>query len=154
MDKLKEIIRRKPLPFLIASICYILIVLLIKWGIHPTLSTLSFVVGGVLGLYFLDIAEVVFEVHPSPFRTIVFQALFALVSFFVITSSGSMLASGLVLCIFLTLHLWQAGEWSLVHNLQSWYRMFNGTVTTQMQQIILYTSAFIFIIETIIFIRW
>lgn len=154
MDKVKEILQRKPSTFLIASVSYLLVVTAIKWWIHPTISTLFFLAGGALGLYFLDIAEVVFSVHPSPFRTIVFVALFAVVSFFVITSSGSMLAIGLVLSIFLTILLWQVGEWALMKNLNTWYRMLVDPVPPSTQRVILYISGIVFLIETIIFIRW
>lgn len=154
MDKLQEILRRKPSIFLIASVTYLLVVIAFKWWIHPTISTLCFLAGGILGLYFLDIAEVVFSVHPSPFRTIVFVTLFAIVSLFVITSSGSMLAIGLVLAIFLTILLWQVGEWTLTKNLNTWYRMLADPVSTSVQRIILFVSGVVFLIETIIFIRW
>ena len=154
MDTLKEILQRKPSTFLIASIIYLLIVVLIKWWIHPTISTLIFLAGGILGLYFLDIAEVVFSVQPSPFRTIVFVVLFAIVSFFVITSSGNMLAIGLVLSVFLTILLWQIGEWSLLRSLNTWYRLLADPIQPSMQRIVLYISGIVFLIETVIFIRW
>ncbi len=154
MDKVKEILQRKPSAFLITSIVYFLVVTALKWWIHPTISTLIFLAGGVFGLYFLDFAEVVFAVHPSPFRTMVFVALFAIVSLFVITSSGSMLAIGLVLSIFLTILLWQIGEWTLMKNLNTWYRMLADPVPPSVQLIILYVSGIVFFIETVIFIKW
>lgn len=154
MDKVKEILQRKPSTFLIASITYLFLVTIIKWWMHPTLSTLFFLAGGLLGTYFLDIAEVVFSVHPSPFRTIVFVVLFAVVSLFVITSSGSMLAIGLVLSVFLTILLWQVGEWSIMKNLNTWYRMLADPIPSFWQQSILYICGIIFFIETFIFVRW
>lgn len=154
MDKVKEILRRKPSAFLISSVAYFLIVIFTKWWIYPTLSTIFFLVGAGVGLYFLDIAEVLFSVHPSPFRTIVFFALFAVVSLFVITSSASMLATGLVLSIFLTMLLWQIGEWTLMKNLNSWYRVLADPVPASVQRIIMYLSVIVFLIETSIFIRW
>ncbi len=154
MDKLKEILRRKPSEFLIASVIYLLVVIAVKWWIHPTISTVIFLAGGIFGLYFLDVAEVVFAVHPSPFRTMIFVTLFAIVSLFVITSSGSMLAIGLVLSIFLTILLWQIGEWTLMKNLNTWYSMLADPVPPSIQRIILFVSGIVFLIETIIFIRW
>ena len=154
MDKVKEILKRKSSTFLITSIIYLLLISVFKWWIHPTISTLIFLAGGAFGLYFLDFAEVIFSVQPSPFRTMVFVTLFAIVSLFVITSSGSMLAIGLVLSIFLTILLWQIGEWTIMKNLHSWYRMFADPVPVQVQRIILYASVLVFCIETIIFIRW
>jgi hypothetical protein len=154
MDKVKEILLRKPSIFLVTSIVYLLLVALLKWWIHPTISTAFFLAGGVFGIYFLDTAEVIFSVHPSPFRTIVFVVLFGLVSFFVITSSGSMVAIGLVLSIFLTIHLWQIGELSLMKNLNSWYRMIADPVSPSVQKIMLSVTAILFFVETVIFVRW
>src|SRR5690349_18284117 len=96
MEKIKEVVRRKPFFFLLVSLGYLVLVSLLKWNIHPTLETLWFIVGGILGVYFLDIAEVFFELNPSPFRSIVFVGAFILVGLFVVTSSDSALASGLV----------------------------------------------------------
>jgi hypothetical protein len=154
MDKVKEILKRKPTTFLLLSVLYLFLVALIKWWVSPTISTLFFLAGGAIGLYFLDIAEVIFSVHPSPFRTIVFVTLFAIVSFFVVTSSGSMLAIGMVLSIFLTILLWQVGEWTLMKNINSWYRMLADPVSQSTQRIILVLSFLVFVIETMIFIHW
>ena len=154
MDKVKEILKRKPQTFLIISVVYLLLIVCIKWWIHPTISTIIFLAGGGFGLYFLDFAEVIFSVHPSPFRTMIFVTLFAIVSLFVITSSGSMLAIGLVLSVFLTILLWQIGEWTLMKNLNSWYCMLADPVPVKVQRIILYVLGMVFCIETIIFIRW
>lgn len=111
MQKVREIVQRKPLLFLIISFVYLVGVGFLKWQIRPPVWALSYLVGGLLGVYFLDIAEVFFNLTPSPFRTMTFQALFVLVSFFVVTSSGSLLASGLVLSIYLTLILRQIFDW-------------------------------------------
>jgi len=152
LEKVKEIIRRKPLFFLFLSIGYLVVVAFLKWTIHPTVGTALFLVGGLLGVYFLDVAEVFFHLNPSPFRTIVFVAAFALVSLFVVTSSGSMITSGLVLSIFLTLVLWQVGQWQIQHMLTDWYRMVNGVVSPQVQVWILYGTIVLFAIETLLFV--
>ncbi len=153
IERVKEIIRRKPLFFLFASIGYLVLVALIKWGINPTWNTLWFFLGGLLGVYFLDIAEVFFELHPSPFRSIVFVGAFALVSIFVVTSAGSPLASGLVLSLYLSLVFWQVGQWQITHNLNDWYRMVTGTVDTKVQRWILMGFVVLFLAETVIFVR-
>lgn len=154
MDNVRKILQKKSPTFLIVTMVYLLIVAFGKWTIHPTVDTVQFLAGGLLGMYFLDAAEVVFNVSPSPFRTIVFVALFAVVSLFIITSSGSMLAIGLVLSVFVTILLWQTGEWVLIKNLNTWYRMLADPVPVSVQRIILYLSGIVFLIETIIFIRW
>jgi len=153
METVKALIARKPRIYLYASLIYVLVIVLAKWILHPSLDALWFVIGGVLGVYFLDAAELFFALNPSPFRSIVFEALFAVVAFFVISSSSSAIGGGLVLSLFLQMVLWQAGEWRLVGNLSSWYRMVNATVTIASQKSILMVSIAVFILETILFIR-
>jgi hypothetical protein len=154
MNTIIEIIRRKPVFFLLISVGYILLVCFLKWNIRPVANTALFAAGGLAGVYFLDVAEVFFHLTPSPFRTNVFAALFVLVGLFIVTSSGSMTASGLVLSLYLTLILWQIGEWMLKKNLNDWYRMIAGTISTRIQMWMLLAFIVVFIIETILFIRW
>jgi hypothetical protein len=154
MKKIKDIILRKPLLFLLLSLGYLAIVGFFKWNTHPEAGTALFAAGGITGVYFLDIAEVFFNLAPSPFRSVVFAALFALVGLFIVTSSGSMFAGGLVLSLYLTLILWQIGEWEIQKNLTSWYRMISGPVNTQIQIWILLGFIGLFIVETLLFIHW
>jgi hypothetical protein len=153
MEKIQAIIQRKPLLFLLISIGYLLVTGILKWTIHPTMGMLTFIVGGLIGIYFLDIADVFFALNPSPFRSIVFVGGLIIVSLFVITSSESMLASGLVLSLFLSLVLWQVGEWEIHKNLNDWYRMIADPVDAKTQQWILWGSITVFIVETLLFIR-
>ena len=108
MDKVKELIRNKPRIFIYISLVYLLLVVLLKWVIHPSLDALWFFLGGAIGVYFLDAAEVFFALNPSPFRSVVFGALFAAVAFFVVTSSTGTIGSGLVLSLYLQMLL---GSW-------------------------------------------
>lgn len=119
----------------------------------PSLDAALFIFGGVIGIYFLDAAELFFALNPSPFRSVVFQALFAVVAFFVVTSSTSMIGSGLVLSLFLQMMLWQVGEWRLTGNLHRWYRMVAGTTDAATERLVFIGSFAIFLIETYIFIR-
>lgn len=153
MQYLFELLRRKPLLFLLVNFTYLLVVGLLKWKLNPPLSSLIYLGGGLLGIYFLDLAEGFFKLTPSPFRTILFAGLFAVVSFFVVTSSGSMVASGLVLSLYLTLILWQIGEWRMVGSLTSWYRMVAGPVDVRTQKSVAFAFMVIFLIETYLFIK-
>lgn len=153
MDKIREIIKRKPLLFVLISLGYLLLAGFFKWNIHPNFGSATFLMGGLLGIYFLDIAEVFFALQPSPFRSIVFIVGLIIVSLFVITSSGSMLASGLVLSLFLSLLLWQVGEWKIHKNLTDWYRMVAGSVEVKTQQGILAGCIVVFMVMTVLFIR-
>ena len=153
MEKVKEIIRKKPLLFLVVSVVYALGVGVLKWGVvWPPQAALYFV-GALLGVYFLDGAEVFFALTPSPFRSVVFMAGFAVVSFFIVTSSGSFVGSGLVLSLFLSLILWQVGELQIAGNLNSWYRMVAGPVSVNVQRWVLFVFVAFFVLETFLFIR-
>jgi len=153
MDKIREIILKKPPLFLIVSLVYLTLIAFLKWGIHPTVDVIYYAAGAILGIFFLDIAEVFFNLAPSPFRSIVFAVGFAVVSFFVVSSSDSLLGKGLVLSLNLTLVLWQVGEWQLRGNLMSWYRMVEGVVSVQIQQWMLIGFIVLFLFETYLFVQ-
>jgi hypothetical protein len=153
MNKLKAIIKRKPLVFLLVSFAYLLLTGFLKWQMHATFGSVMFLAGGIMGIYFLDIADVVTGITPSPFRSVIFLAGFLIVSLFIITSSESMLASGLVLSLFLTILLWQIGEWQINNNVNDWYRMIASPVTRVVQQWIFAGTIAVFLLETFLFIR-
>jgi hypothetical protein len=153
MQRVLSILHKKPSFFLIGSIFYILIISFIKWNIHPTWSTVLFVLGSLIGMYFLEAAEEFFHLDPSPFRSVVFVVLFAVVSFFVVSSSGSFLAAGLVLLLYLTLVFWQLGEWMTVKNLNRWYGMVAGPVSPTVQCWIMVATIFFFCVETFFFLH-
>jgi hypothetical protein len=153
VDKIKDIIRKKPLLFLLTSLVYILLVGFIKWNIHPTAGALIFSAGGLFGVYFLDFAEEIFGVQPSPFRSVLFAAGLAVISLFIITSSGSMLACGLVLSLYLTMILWKAGEWGINKNLNNWYRLIAVPVPVRIQMYFMYGFIVLFLIQTVLFIQ-
>jgi len=153
MDNVKAVLRQKPRIFVYISLIYLLIIVLAKWVLHPSLDALWFFIGGAIGIYFLDAAEIFFALNPSPFRSVVFGALFAAVAFFVVTSSTGTIGSGLVLSLYLQMLLWQIGEWRVNGNVSSWYRMVAGPVLPSTQRLILIVSAVVFFTETFIFIR-
>ncbi|MFZ2025624.1 MAG: hypothetical protein WAV51_05075 [Microgenomates group bacterium] len=153
MQKLVSFLRCKPFFFFWITLIYIVFVYVVKWNIHPTIQAGLFIVGGLIGMYFLEAAERFVHLNPSPFRSIVFVALFLAVSFFVVTSSVSYIASGLVLSIFLTLILWQFGEWSTAKNLHRWYVMLADPVSPRAQVWILCFEFVFFVFQTIIFIQ-
>ena len=153
IDKIKEIIRRKPTFFIVLSIVYLLVIAALKWALHPSIDTILFIVGGVLGIFFLDIAEVFFNLNPSPFRGMLFFGAFIAVCFFIITSSGSALASGLVLSLYLTMLMWQIGQWRLTGDLTSWYSMIAAPVDRVSQQRIMIGLSAVFLLLTVLYVR-
>jgi hypothetical protein len=154
MDKIVAIVKRKPPLFLIVSLGYLILVGLLKWHLSPPLGALWFLIGGAIGVYFLDAAEVFFALNPSPFRSVIFAGAFVIVSLFVATSSGSLLAQGLVFSLYLTLILWQVGQWQYSGNLDDWYRMIAAPVTTTVERWGLIIFTLIFLIETFLFLAW
>ncbi len=150
----KQIISRKPLLFLFLSLAYLGLLGFVKWYIHPPLEAVWFLLGGVIGVYLLDAAEVFAAITPSPFRSIVFAGAFVVLSLFVVTSANSMLADGLVLSLYLTMLLWQVGEWQIAGNLTMWYRMVAGPVSVPLQRWGMVIFATMFIVETLLFLRW
>ncbi len=153
MQSVFTIVEKKPMLFLYISLVYLVAVALLKWFIYLPLGSLVYLVGGVIGVYFLDIAEEFFHLSPSPFRTVIFQGLLVVVAIFVITSSGSFLASGLVLTLSLTLLLWQWGQWRVSHNLDSWYTITGAHIPVQTERWIMVVFMLLFLVETWFFIR-
>ena len=153
METVKALIRKKPLFFVILTGIYVILTVFLRWHIHLSWDTLWFVIGAAVGIYFLDGAELFFRLEPSPFRSVVFGALFIVVSFFIVTSSASTLAAGLVLSLYLQMMLWQTGEWRLSGNLDSWYRQLAQPLPHKIQLWILWGSIGFFVLETAIFVR-
>jgi hypothetical protein len=153
MDKLKQIIRSKPRWIVLVIFSYILILGVLKWRLSPDISTVFYLLGGLFGVYFMDLADLVFDIQPSPFRSIVFVVLFCIVSFFVVTSSGSMFAAGLVLSLYFTLLLLQAEEWQEYHNLNEWFTLGMSRPPVKVQRWIVLGIALFLVLETLLFIR-
>jgi len=151
---LKQIIARKPIFFLVISLGYVVLVGFAKWFIHPPIDAVWFLLGGVIGVYLLDAAEVFFAISPSPFRSIVFAGAFVILSLFIVTSANNMLATGLVLTIYVTLLFWQIGQWQIAGNLNSWYRMVEGPVAPAVQLWGMIIFAALFFVETLLFLRF
>lgn len=153
MDKVQALIRQKSRIYVYVTLVYLLSVGVLKWILHPSIDALWFFMGGAIGLYFLDAAEVFFALVPSPFRSIVFGTLFAIVAFFVVTSSSGTIGSGLVLSVYLQMVLWQIGEWKLNGHINGWYRMIADPVSPSTQRAILIGFCLFFLIISYLFIR-
>lgn len=153
MQKILASIQKKSPVEAFISLIYFVVVGLFKWQLSPSVPTLFFFTGAVLGIYFLEISEEFFHLSPSPFRSVPFAVGLVLVSFFVITSTASMLGAGLVLSLSLTLILWQVIEWRASGNLNQWYIMISGVVVHDMQRLILAGFVIIFFVETFLFLR-
>lgn len=151
MDKILEIIKKKPPMLLAITVLYLFLVGILKWGLQINLSIVSYAAGGIIGIFFLDTAEVFFKLTPSPFKSVVFAAGLALISFFVVTSTGSLLGIGLVLSIYLSLLLGQIAELQARNNLNSWFWMVKVPVRERTQKLLFGIFLLTFILETYIF---
>ncbi len=153
LEKLFAIIRKKPLQLSLSMVGYLLVTGLLKWGTRLDFGAIWYLLGGGLGIYFLDIAEEFVKLRPSPFRSIIFVWAFSLVAAFVVSSSDSAFGKGLILVLYLTLLYWQVGEWRIRGNLDSWYNMVSGTVSGNVQKLSLVCLVGLFGFLTFIFVR-
>jgi hypothetical protein len=153
LGKIRDIVVKKPLFFIFITVIYFIAVSVIKWQLKPNSNTLVLFIGAAVGLYLIDAAEAFVNINPSPFRGLVFIAGFIIVSFFIISSSGSFLGTGLVLSIFITMILWQMGELKITSNLNNWYRTEEGPLPLKSQYTMLIIFWSVFILETLLFIR-
>ena len=70
-----------------------------------------------------------------------------------VTSTGSLLGTGLVLSVYLTLLFWQLAEWKEKGNLNRWYSMIAGSLSYDMQRLVLGGCIVLFVVETVLFLR-
>jgi len=153
MEHLIEIIRKKPLVHLLAPLVFLVFAGFFKWTIHPTWMTLFFALGGIMGIYFLDIAEKFANITPSPFRSVVFFGGLGVVMLFIVTSSGSAFASGLVLAVYLTLILWFGRDFMKDGNPDPWFSQLADPVGTTAKKVILGVFIALFVLASVLFVR-
>jgi hypothetical protein len=153
MNNIKDIFIKKSPTYIVISLIYLILLVILKWQIHLDWDTLWFVLGGILGIYFIDLAELVFAVKPSPFRSVVFLMGLVIVSVFIITSSVGQVARGLVLTISLTLLFSQINDWQKQHHLDNWYSLIAVPVARNVQLIVLLIYSGFFVLESLLFIR-
>jgi hypothetical protein len=103
LKKIWQITAKKPPVIVISCVLYIIIIAVLKSKFNLSIAPLLFVLGGLIGIYLVDIAEAFVKVEPSPFKTPLFDYAFIVLSFFVISSTGSTLASGIVISIFINI---------------------------------------------------
>lgn len=153
MNNVKQLLKGRPFSLLLYTGIYIVILGFLRWKLTPDITMLYYALGGLLGVYFMDIAELIFDIRPSPFHSVVFLALFAAVSFFVVTSSGNLFAIGLVLSMFFNLLFSQVNEWMIRHDLSSWFTMVDASVSPRIQFWIMAATGVVLVFESVIFIR-
>jgi hypothetical protein len=153
MKKVGEIIQKKPATLTLIVVVYLITTSLLKWRLRPPVEALWYLAGGGIGMYFLDVSEEFFHLVPSPFRTMVFFSLFVLVSFFVTTSSGNILASGLVFSVYICLLTSLVGEFFHRGNIQSWFRMTDTLPSREVQRISMLVFFLAFFVQVYLFVK-
>lgn len=161
--------KRQYLPLLI-TVIYLIFLIIFHWGLKLKLEILLFLAGGILGVYFLDLAELLFKIsplgvnlqaepsgrgprgEPSPFKNVLFQTIFVPFSLFVLTSSGSLFGAGLVLSIFLAMLLKQWQELRLEGNINNWFWIVKKDFPLKTQQLYFAVMSGIFIFLSLLFV--
>lgn len=123
------------------SLILFIVVLVFRFKFHfdPLSASLFwllfFGVGGILGTYISKIEEVVsvkLETNPHIFHTFLFQVVFAVLTFYVLTSTGSAMASGVSLFAYLQLLKDQVRD-KTAKNMNSWGGFFGLVVPEKFQ---------------------
>jgi hypothetical protein len=131
---IRAIIAKKSAFILLLTIGYLAVLAGIKWRMQLSIDMLWFLMGGIVGIYLFDAAEVVFAVKPSPFRSIVFVLAFLVVAFFVLSSSVNMFGKGMIMTLLFTIVLWQSGELRVTGTLERWYALVQKPVSVRLQK--------------------
>jgi hypothetical protein len=153
MEYFLQIVRGKPLFHFLIPFLYFVAAGFFKWTIHPTWMTLFFALGALMGIYFLDIGEKFANITPSPFRSVVFFGLLAVVMLFIVSSSGSAFASGLVLTVYLTLLLWFGGDFRQEEDLNKWFTQLADPIGKSARNVMLGVSIALFVLASVLFVR-
>lgn len=117
-------ILKKPPLFVLFPIGVLFVLLLLKWQLSFPFESLWFFIGGVIGIYILDIAEVLFDVHPSPFRSVFFMLALSIVTFYMVSSTREFLATGMCLLVLLEVLILYIIQWRRKQPLDQWYSLF------------------------------
>lgn len=84
---------------------------------------LWFILGGVVGIGLLPMAERHIHIQPSPFRSIVFVGGYIATAFFIATSATGSIGKGLVLGMGPLLFLYQLEAYIAHGSLSDWYQL-------------------------------
>ena len=152
MEGLQRYFRPKPLVFILIPLIYAFVLGLLRWWIHPPIGAILFAVGTVVGIFLLDAAETFFNLHPSPFRSVVFAVGLMIVALFVVTSSGNLMATGLVVSLYLNIILLQLGEMRVRGHLDSWFALVSSPVSHTAQKRLLFAYIAFFGVLTLLFL--
>lgn len=154
----------------IATLIYLAILILMRWRLSPKLDIFFFLAGGILGVQFLELVETIFKdlsakksLEPvlveqgnipgrSSVKNVLCQSVFVPLSLFVITSSGSLFGTGLVLSISFSMLYWQWQEYNTTGKIASWLWVIKTEIDQKTQQIYLAIMGVLFIFLSMLFV--
>lgn len=142
LSKTQGLLKSSSKSLLIVTIVYLLFLVFWHWNLNLLrLEILFFLAGGIVGVYFMDLAELFFKNSSvgegqtkSPFKNVLFQAIFVPFTLFIVTSSGSHFGIGLVLSIFLSTLFRQWQEFQKLGNINDWFWMIKTQFSPRDQQ--------------------
>ncbi|HCS78654.1 TPA: hypothetical protein DIV55_02825 [Patescibacteria group bacterium] len=140
---------------------YLVVTSIVKWRLSPDLWILFYFAGGMIGLHLLDLLEQFLSKQPSmsavplrthsPLRSSFVQLLLVPITFFVITSTNSLIGAGMVLMLNFHFLYLQHEERQQGGNLTLWLRNIFDPVDARTVNWYLYGMTGIFLAESIIF---
>lgn len=138
---------------------YLLILIASRWKLQPKLEIIFFLAGGLLGVYFLDLAEAIFKfggadasIDRPAFKNVLFQVAFVVLALFVVTSSGSLFGTGLVFAMYLGMLISQYQQLMATGNLNSWFWPIKTEIEFKNQRIYFLVVIGIFILLNLLFV--
>lgn len=134
------------------TLLYLFIIVLLHWRFKISFDIIYFVAGGIMGVYFLDLADMVFKINPSPYRNVFFQAAFVLMTLFVLTSSGSLFGAGLVFSIYLSMITGQWLEIKKSGRIDGWFALIKTPIASASQIAYLCVITIVFALLNFLFV--
>ena len=140
-------IKYPPLISGVAAVIYAVGMIFLKWG--GIVSDAVFLIIGIfVGLVLLDVVDMLFPSARPLLHGMVGVVTISIASFFVVTSSGSIMGSGVVLSLLLRVVSEQIHEYVATGQIMSW---FTSQQSVGLQQGAMVTSVFIFLLFSYVF---
>lgn len=148
---IEKVLKKSPI-FVIVPIVIFFSLLLFKWQLQLPFDALWFFIGGIVGLYVIDVVEELFQLNPSPFRTIVFSIILFVLTFYIITSTLEFFAKGISLSLLLSLCMHYVNDLRRQKSLRQWYMVISETPSPSINMLIGTVFVFAIVLLSFLFI--
>lgn len=128
----------------IAAIVYAVVMVFLKWGTELTFDAVFLVVGILIGLVLLDVVDSLFPSAKPLLHSVVGAVIIGIAGFFVVTSSGSILGSGVVLSLLLRVLSEQITEYMATGQIMSWFATKQSVLVQQLTMVVSMTMLLLF----------